>query len=293
MSPFDDRPRNAPKFIMVTGASGGIGRATVGRLASAGHVVFAADLKVSALHDLAEELPRLHPVILDVTEPSSIDRAFDKVQAETGGYGLDVLVNVAGMMILGPVEAVPDDLVQRQFQVNVFGLLAVTRPFLPQMRERRAGRIVNVSSVLGRFALPGSGLYSASKFAVEAISDALRIELAPFGVRVVLVEPGVIDTPLYDKAAASLPSYDQALEPYRATWPAGFGFPERLLKAAVPAERAGAALARAALASRPRNRYRPGVRSRLNTRLLTALPTRATDRIKARIAHMANAPRRP
>jgi NAD(P)-dependent dehydrogenase (short-subunit alcohol dehydrogenase family) len=86
---------------MVTGASGGIGRATVGRLASAGHVVFAAHRTLSALHDLAEELPRMHPVILDVTEPSSIDRAFDKVQAETGGYGLDVLVNVAGIMILG------------------------------------------------------------------------------------------------------------------------------------------------------------------------------------------------
>jgi NAD(P)-dependent dehydrogenase (short-subunit alcohol dehydrogenase family) len=278
---------------MVTGAAGGIGRATVGRLASGGHVVFAADRKESALHDLAEELPRMHPVDLDVTELSSIDRAFDKVQAETDGYGLDVLVNVAGIMILGPVEAVPDDLVQRQFKVNVFGLLAVTRAFLPQMRERRAGRIVNVSSVLGRFALPGSGLYSASKFAVEAASDALRIELAPFGVRVVLVEPGVIDTPLYDKAAASLPSYDQALEPYRATWPAGFGFPEPLLKAAVPAEKAGAVLARAALDSSPRDRYRPGARSRFNTRLLTALPMRTTDRIKARITHMANTPRRP
>ena len=234
----------------------------------------------------------MHPITLDVTDRSSIDRAFDRVEVETGGYGLDVLMNVAGTMILGPVEAVPDELVQRQFDVNVFGLLAVTRAFLPQMRERGAGRIVNVSSVLGRFALPGSGLYSASKFAVEAISDALRVELAPFGVRVVLVEPGVIDTPLYEKAAASLSSYDRALDPYRATWPAGFDFPERLLRAAVSADAAGAVLARAALASRPRDRYRPGLRNRVNTRLLTALPTRATDRIKARIAGLANAPQR-
>jgi NAD(P)-dependent dehydrogenase (short-subunit alcohol dehydrogenase family) len=92
------------------------------------------------------------------------------------------------------------------------------------MPQRRAGRIVNVSSILGRFALPGSGVYAASKFALEAASDALRMELAPFGVRVVLVEPGVIDTPLYRRAAASLPD-EQALQPYQSTWPGGFGFP--------------------------------------------------------------------
>ncbi len=144
--------------------------------------------------------------------------------------------------------------------------------------------------MLGRFALPGSGWYSASKFAVEALSDALRMELAPFGVRVVLVEPGVIDTSLYESAAALLPRYDEALEPYRATWPAGFGFPERLLKAAASADTAGAVVAKAALASNPRDRYRPGLRSRVNTRLLTVLPTPVTDRIKTRIAGMAKAP---
>ena len=117
----------------------------------------------------------------------------------------------------------------------------------------------------------------------------MRVELAPFGVRVVLVEPGVINTPLYDKAAASLVSYDGALEPYRATWPAGFAFPERLLKAAASADSAGAIVDKAALVSKPRARHRPGFRNRLNTWLLTTLPTRPADLIKARIAGTTSA----
>jgi NAD(P)-dependent dehydrogenase (short-subunit alcohol dehydrogenase family) len=195
-----------------------------------------------------------------------------------------VLVNAAGILVLGPVEAVPDPQTRAQIEVNLFGALAITRAFLPPMRQRGAGRIVNVSSILGRFALPGSGLYAASKFALEAASDALRIELAPFGVQVVLVEPGVIDTPLYQRAAASVAGYDQALEPYRAVWPEGLGFPERLLRAAVSVDTIAATLAEAALAPRPRPRYRPGLRNRLNTRLLTTLPTRSADRVKTWIA---------
>jgi NAD(P)-dependent dehydrogenase (short-subunit alcohol dehydrogenase family) len=111
-----------------------------------------------------------------------------------------VLVDAAGIRVLGPVETIPDPQTRAQFDVNLFGALAVTRAFLPQTRQRRAGRIVNVSSILGRFALPGSGLYSASKFALEAVSDTLRPELAPFGVWVVLVEPGVVATSLYQRA---------------------------------------------------------------------------------------------
>ncbi len=290
MSPAALPEERTRLFIMVTGAGGGIGGATASRLAEAGHVVFATDRRESALRPLVAEHPSVHPLALDVTDQVSIDRAVEQVNAATDGHGLDVLVNVAGVLTLGPVEAVPDELVQRQFQVNVFGLLAVTRAFLPPMRERRSGRIVNVSSVLGRFALPGSGIYSASKFAVEAVSDALRMELAPFGVRVVVVEPGVIDTPLYESAVASLPGYDHALDPYRATWPAGFGFPERLLKAAASATSAGAVLAKAALASNPHDRYRPGLRNRLNTLLLTVLPSRVTDGIKTRIAGVADDP---
>jgi NAD(P)-dependent dehydrogenase (short-subunit alcohol dehydrogenase family) len=274
---------------MVTGASSGIGQAAAARLADAGHVVFGAARRASALDALAADHPRVRPLVLDVTDRASIEDARQQVGTWTAGRGLDVLVNVAGTLVLGPVEAVPEGLIRQQFEVNVFGSLAVTRAFLPPMRERGAGRIVNVSSIMGRFALPGSGLYSASKFAVEAYSDALRIELAPFGVRVVLVEPGVIDTPLYELAAASLSGYDEALQPYRALWTAGFGFPQRLLRAAASVDGIAPTLAKAVLDPNPRARYRPGLRNRMNTRLLTMLPTRSEDRIKSRIAGMAKA----
>jgi NAD(P)-dependent dehydrogenase (short-subunit alcohol dehydrogenase family) len=290
VSAFDDRPRNRPLFIMVTGAAGGIGWATTSHLAHAGHVVFAADRREDSLQALSAEYPSVQPIVLDVTDRASIDQAALEAHRATDGHGLDVLVNVAGILILGPVEAVPDDLVRAQFEVNLFGLLAVTRALVPPMRERGSGRIVNISSVLGRFTLPGSGVYSGSKFAVEAVSDALRIELEPFGVRVVLVEPGVVDTPLYRRAAALLPEYEAALQPYRSAWRAGFAFPQRLLRAAASTESAGTVIAKAAIASNPRDRYRIGIRNRLNTRLLTALPSGVTDLIKRRITGMANTP---
>jgi NAD(P)-dependent dehydrogenase (short-subunit alcohol dehydrogenase family) len=287
-TPVPARPAPPPdvRRILLTGASGGIGRATAARLADAGHLVFAGARRADQLQTLAATHPGVRPVVLDITDAASIDRAREQITAETGGHGLDVLVNAAGILVLGPVEAVSDQQARAQFEVNLFGALAVTRAFLPQMRQRRTGRIVNVSSILGRFALPGSGIYAASKFALEAASDALRIELAPFGVAVVLVEPGVIDTPLYERAAAALPD-DQVLEPYRASWPAGFGFPERLLRAAASVDTIAATLVEAALAPRPPARYRPRLRNRLNTRLLTTLPTRASDRIKRRIAGLA------
>ena len=276
---------------MVTGASSGIGRATAARLADAGHMVFGAARRATALDTLAAEHPRVRPLVLDVTDRASIDDARQQVETWTAGHGLDVLVNVAGTLILGPAEAVPEELMRAQFEVNVFGSLALTRAFLPPMRDRGAGRIVNVSSVMGRFALPGSGLYSASKFAMEACSDALRMELAPFGIRVVLVEPGVIDTPLYDVAASSLLGYGEALAPYRALWTAGFGFPKRLLDAAdsVSVDGIAATLVKAVLDPHPRARYRPGLRNRMNTRLLTMLPTRLADRIKSKIVGVADA----
>jgi NAD(P)-dependent dehydrogenase (short-subunit alcohol dehydrogenase family) len=222
-APTRPAPPSTVRWIMVTGASSGIGRATAARLAQAGQVVFAAARRASALEELAAQHPGIRPVVLDVTDPAAIDHAHHQIMAATGGYGLDVLINAAGILVLGPVEAVSEQQTRAQLEVNLFGTLAVTRAFLPQMRQRRAGRIVNVSSILGRFALPGSGIYSASKFALEAALDVLRLELAPFGVRVVLVQPGVIDTPLYQRAA--LPGDEEALGPYRAVWPAGLGSP--------------------------------------------------------------------
>jgi NAD(P)-dependent dehydrogenase (short-subunit alcohol dehydrogenase family) len=159
---------------------GGIGRATAARLADAGHLVFAAARRADTLQALAATHPGVRLLPLDITDPAAIDHARHQIIDQTGGNGLDVVINTAGILILGPVEAVADPHPRAQFEVNLFGTLAVTRAFLPAMRDRGQGRIVKVSSSMGRLALPGGGIYAASKFALEAASDALRIELAPF-----------------------------------------------------------------------------------------------------------------
>jgi NAD(P)-dependent dehydrogenase (short-subunit alcohol dehydrogenase family) len=268
------------KTIMVTGASSGIGRATAGLLASEGHRVFAAARREHELSLLADEHPGVTPVAVDVADVSAVDAAYQDVDRATAGRGLDVLVNAAGNIALGPVEAVRDAEARRQFEVNLFGLLTVTRAVLPAMRARRSGRIVNISSIMGRFVLPGWGLYSASKFAVEACSDALRMELGNFGIVVIVVEPGMTDTALYHGAADG--SRTEAFDAYRPKWKAGF-VPERLTTGAVPPEAVARAVACAALAAHPRARYVVGWRNRLNARVVPALPTSAADRARRRI----------
>jgi NAD(P)-dependent dehydrogenase (short-subunit alcohol dehydrogenase family) len=269
------------KTIMVTGASSGIGRATAGLLASEGHRVFAVARREHELSVLADEHPGVTPVVVDVADVSAVDAAYQDVNRATGGRGLDVLVNAAGNIALGPVEAVPDAEARRQFEVNLFGLLTVTRAVLPAMRARRSGRIVNISSIMGRFVLPGWGLYSASKFAVEACSDALRMELGNFGIMVIVVEPGMTDTALYDGATAD-GTPTEAFGAYRPNWKAGF-IPERLTTGALSPETVARAVTSAALAAHPRPRYVVGWRNRLNARVVPALPTSAADRARRRI----------
>lgn len=188
-----DRP-----IAAVTGASRGIGRATALELARNGYRVFALARSLADLESLSEEASRgsgeIVPVELDIADAASRAAAVDVIMGATDGYGLDVLVNNAGYGMVGAIEDVPVDAMRRLFEVNLFGLVAFTQPFLPGMRERHAGRVINMSSAAGRVATPFTGVYSASKFALEAVSDAMRLELAPFGVHVVLIEPGPIPT---------------------------------------------------------------------------------------------------
>jgi short-subunit dehydrogenase len=180
----------------VTGASRGIGRATALELARHGYRVFAlarSEPELEALTIQATEAGlEIEPVVLDIADEESRSRAVATIIERTQGYGLDVLVNNAGYAQLGPIEEIPLEKLRRQFEVNVFGLLAFTQPFLPFMRERRRGRIVNVGSIAGRISTPFMGAYSASKYALEAINDAMRLELSPFGVHVILIAPGPI-----------------------------------------------------------------------------------------------------
>lgn len=179
-----------PSTVLITGCSSGIGRATALRLNRAGHIVYATTRRPETLADMA--VAGIRTLRLDVTDEESMRAAVGTVQAEHGT--LDVLVNSAGYALSGVIEEAGIDEVRRQFETNVFGLVRLTQLVLPAMRAAGSGTIVNISSIFGRYAVPGSGYYNATKHAVEALSDALRLETAAFGVRVVLVEPGPVRT---------------------------------------------------------------------------------------------------
>jgi NAD(P)-dependent dehydrogenase (short-subunit alcohol dehydrogenase family) len=187
--------------VLVTGCSSGIGRATAKRCAQRGHVVYASARKLDSIADLESDGCRL--LALDVTDEASMSEAVRAVEAEHGAVG--ALVNNAGYSQSGAVESVPLDEVRRQFETNVFGLVRMCQLVLPAMRAQHAGRIVNVSSMGGTLVFPGGGIYHATKFAVEAISDALRFEVSGFGIEVVVVQPGAIRTHFADAVSTALP----------------------------------------------------------------------------------------
>jgi len=187
------------KSVLVTGASTGIGRATALRLDRDGWSVFAGvrrEEDAESLH--AEASERLVPVMLDVTDPGQVVGAADLIDGAVGEGGLDGLVNNAGVAILGPLETIPLDDFRRQVEVNLTAQVAVTQALLPAIRRSR-GRIVFVSSIGGRMALPFGGPYHAAKFGLEAVADCLRQELRPWGIHVSAIEPGSIDTPIWER----------------------------------------------------------------------------------------------
>lgn len=186
--------------VLVTGASGGIGRAVVLDLLAHGHTVVATARRAESIADLAAAGALV--LALDVTDEASMAAAVATVEAEHGHVG--TLVNNAGYGEYGVIEEVDLAAVRRQFETNVFGLARLVQLVLPGMRRAGRGRVVNIGSMGGRITLPAGGYYHASKYAVEAISDALRVEVAPFGVDVVLVEPGMIRTGFGDVAASTL-----------------------------------------------------------------------------------------
>ena len=186
------------KAVLITGCSTGIGRATAERLAAGGHTVYATARKLEAVADL--EGKGCRTLALDVTDEASMEAAVARIDEEAGGA--DALVNNAGYSQSGAVETLAMDALRRQFETNVFGLVRLTQLVLPGMRERGFGRIVNISSMGANFTFPGGGAYHATKYAVEALSDALRYEVEGFGVDVVVIQPGAIRTE-FDKAAVS------------------------------------------------------------------------------------------
>jgi NAD(P)-dependent dehydrogenase (short-subunit alcohol dehydrogenase family) len=188
------------KTVLITGASSGIGKATALHLAANGWPVVATARRASELGEL--EAAGCKTLALDVTDEASMKRAVDTIVAETGAIG--VLINNAGYSQSGAVEAVPMDRVRAQFETNVFGLVRLTQLVLPSMRKQGWGRIVNMSSMGGKLVFPGGGFYHATKYAVEAISDALRFEVKGFGIEVILIEPGLIRSGFSTAAVAAM-----------------------------------------------------------------------------------------
>lgn len=190
--------------VLITGCSTGIGRATALRLVRSGLTVIATARRQDSITDLRQE--GCTTLALDVTDESSMASALEQVEAEHGAVG--ALVNNAGYSLSGAVETLQMEDLRRQFETNVFGLVRMTQLVLPGMRSARWGRIVNIGSMGGRLTFPGGGAYHATKHAVEALSDALRFEVAGFGVKVVLIQPGFIRTEFAETAASLTPTGD-------------------------------------------------------------------------------------
>ncbi|MGZ4332979.1 MAG: SDR family oxidoreductase [Gaiellaceae bacterium] len=278
------------RSVLITGASSGIGEASALRLARAGWRVLAgvrAGADGDRLRAAAGE--QLEPVTIDVTEPATIAAVAEAL----GDEPLDGLVNNAGTALAMPLEFLPLDQLRRQLEVNLVGHVAVTQALLPNLRSAR-GRIVNVGSIAGRSSLPFLGAYAASKYALEAVTDALRVELRPFGIAVTVIEPGTIATPIWRKGgerfeelAAQLPAelgelYGSRMEAFRdAAAAAG--------RRAEPADKVAIVVERALTTERPKARYVVGRDARRRA-LVERLPAGLRDRVYERVLLRAGRP---
>jgi NAD(P)-dependent dehydrogenase (short-subunit alcohol dehydrogenase family) len=264
------------KAVLITGCSSGIGHATALELSSRGWTVYATARRPESIADL--EAAGCKTLALDVTGEVSMAAAVGAVEEAEGAVG--VLINNAGYSQSGAVESVPLDQVRRQFETNVFGLIRMCQLVLPKMRERRWGKIVNIGSMGGKLTFPGGGLYHATKYAVEAISDALRFELRGFGVDVILVEPGLIVTGFGDAATATVPG--GADGPYRHFNEAvgkltTDAYKGPMAKLGGPPEKVAKTIAGALDSKRPRGRYPVTASARLMIAQRKVTPDRAWD----------------
>jgi NAD(P)-dependent dehydrogenase (short-subunit alcohol dehydrogenase family) len=269
--------------VLVTGSSSGIGRSTALRLDRAGFQVFAGVRKRGDAESLADE--RLEPVILDVTDEGTIAVTAERIEQVTGGR-LAGLVNNAGVAIAAPIETLQLDELRRQLEVNVTGQIAVTQAFLPQIRAA-TGRVVLIASIGGRMSLPYLSPYHASKFALEAIGDSLRMEMRPFGVQVSIVEPGSIATPFWgkgtDQVDAVLASMSaEQRELYSEAVHAAVEASRKAEQRGISPDKVARAVEHALTASRPKTRYLVGVDARAQAMLRKYLPDRLLDRAVAR-----------
>lgn len=269
-------------IVLITGATSGIGAASARLLAANGYTVYASGRDLGKLRPLEQDGCRL--LELDVTDEASMQRAVDSILATEGR--IDILVNNAGYGQYGALETLPVDLMRRQFETNVFGLMRLTQLVLPSMRAQRRGRIVNISSMAAYFTFPGGGVYHASKHAVNALCDALRFEVEGFGIDVVTVEPGMIHSGFSGTVVGSIAGgersdayaeFDRRLaitmrKSYETGATAKFtGAPDDVARVVL----------KAVMAKRPRARYRVTFAARFLIGLHALLPDRLWDRLMA------------
>ncbi|MET8870983.1 SDR family oxidoreductase [Nocardia sp. NPDC004604] len=283
MTMSSEKSQKPQGCVVVTGASTGIGAAAARELARRGFHVIAGVRRDQDADALRTD--RIEPIILDITEPDHIAQLAPLFADDSRTGALRALVNNAAIQINAPVETLPLDEWRRQFEVNLFGHIAVTQALLPALL-RNSGRVINISSVGGRVAMPAYGPYAATKFALEALSDSLRRELAPLGVRVVVVEPGAVRTEMSDRVIAATNQQAAAMSPEQRD---RYG---RLIQAVNaqaaahipngrPVDDAARVIAKAVTAGKPRTRYTVGGDAALITRLSRVLPDRTLDRMLA------------
>jgi NAD(P)-dependent dehydrogenase (short-subunit alcohol dehydrogenase family) len=282
--------------VLITGCSSGIGRATAERLSARGFTVYATARRVEAIADLEARGCRV--LALDVTDEDSMQAAVGTVCEEEGAVG--ALVNNAGYSQSGAVEEVPIADVRRQFETNVFGAVRMCQLVLPGMRAQRHGRIVNVSSMGANFTFPGGGFYHATKYAVEAISDALRFEVKHFGVDVVLVQPGIIKTGFAGAATDAIHSATAAEGPYAAFNAAVAGSTQSVYERGPLARLGGGpetvarTIERAIAARSPKIRYRVTPSARLLVRQRALMTDGMWDRfLETQFPHPGESDRHP
>jgi NAD(P)-dependent dehydrogenase (short-subunit alcohol dehydrogenase family) len=267
---------------VITGASTGIGEACALYLDRLGFQIFVGVRKTADGEVLKRKgSDRLTPVLIDVTDTASIQSAAENVTKAVGERGLVGLVNNAGIAVVGPLEFLPIDDLRQQLEVNVVGQIAVTQAFLPLLRKG-FGRIVNVGSMSGKIATPFIGAYAASKFALEALTDSLRMELQPWGISVSIIEPGKVATPIWKKTKVTTEERMKRLpqEGYDFYGPVMVSIiknTDKMGKAGIPADTVAEVITRALTARRPKTRYLVGRDAKLATLIFRRLPDRMRD----------------
>lgn len=274
------------KAVVITGASTGIGAACAIHLDRSGFLVFAGVRRMQDGTELRQRgSQRLIPLLLDVTDVESIRKAQVIVSDQVGRGGLYGIINNAGIAVVGPLEAVPIADLRRQLEVNLIGQVAVTQAFLPLIRKAR-GRVVMMGSIAGRTAMPLMGPYAASKFALEAITDALRLEVRQWGIQVSIVEPGAIATPIWEKSGRDATDLEAATRPelrdlYGALICSVRAIVRQAAERAIPAEVVAKSVENALTATRPKTRYLVGIDAKLRALMAKLLPDRISDQVLA------------